>query len=150
MKEQGNNRRNNIKKMKKVTYYSKVNADLWLELNRRMIKKSKAMMANMVLDFSNYPKKKLPEDHWFNHQSAIDLDLMEYEQIFMDNSCEMLDKIYTLLSDKDKNIIDEYNEEQARESMAELYRELSSDDYGEGVYMSEGVYLQSDGTFTGE
>jgi hypothetical protein len=150
MKEQGNNRRNNIKKMKKVTYYSKVNADLWLELNRRMIKKSKAMMANMVLDFSNYPKKKLPEDHWFNHQSAIDLDLMEYEQIFMDNSCEMLDKIYTLLSDKDKNIIDEYNEEQSRESMAELYRELSSDDYGEGVYMSEGVYLQSDGTFTGE
>ena len=150
MKEQGNNRRNNIKKMKKVTYYSKVNADLWLELNRRMIKKSKAMMANMVLDFSNYPKKKLPEDHWFNHQSAIDLDLMEYEQIFMDNSCEMLDKIYTLLSDKDKNIIDEYNEEQARESMAELYRELSSDDHGEGVYMSEGVYLQSDGTFTGE
>jgi hypothetical protein len=136
--------------MKKVTYYSKVNADLWLELNRRMIKKSKAMMANMVLDFSNYPKKKLPEDHWFNHQSAIDLDLMEYEQIFMDNSCEMLDKIYTLLSDKDKNIIDEYNEEQARESMAELYRELSSDDYGEWVYMSEGVYLQSDGTFTGE
>ena len=136
--------------MKKVTYYSKVNADLWLELNRRMIKKSKAMMANMVLDFSNYPKKKLPEDHWFNHQSAIDLDLMEYDKIFINNSCEMLDKIYTLLSDKDKNIIDEYNEEQSRESMAELYRELSSDDYGEGVYMSEGVYLQSDGTFTGE
>jgi hypothetical protein len=104
----------------------------------------------MVLDFSNYPKKKLPEDHWFNHQSAIDLDLMEYDKIFIDNSCEMLDKIYTLLSDKDKNIIDEYNEEQSRESMAELYRELSSDDYGEGVYMSEGVYLQSDGTFTGE
>ena len=58
------------------------------------------------------------------------------------------DSIYKLLSDKDKNIIDEYIEGQVRESMVELYRELSSDDYGEGVYMSEGVYLQPDGTFT--
>ena len=134
--------------MKKVTYYSKVNADLWLELNRRTIKKSKAMMANMVFNFDVLPKEKLPEDHWFNHQAAIDVDIMDYNRLFVERSNEMLDSIYKLLSDKDKNIIDEYIEGQVRESMVELYRELSSDDYGEGVYMSEGVYLQPDGTFT--
>jgi len=134
--------------MKKVTYYSKVNADLWLELNRRMIKKSKAMMANMVFNFNILPKEKLPEDHWFNHQAAIDIDITDYDRLFVERSNDMLDRVYNALSDKDKNIIDEYIEEQTRESMVELYRELSSDDYGEGVYMSEGVYLQSDGTFT--
>ncbi len=134
--------------MKKVTYYTKPSADLWLELNRRMIKKSKAIKANMVLDFNNYPKEKLPEDHWFNQQAAIDMDLIEYNENFIRNSGQMLDKIYNALSAKDKKIIDKYIEDQVKKSLAELYAGLSSDDYGNGVYMSEGMYLQSDGTIT--
>jgi hypothetical protein len=136
--------------MKKVNYYTKINADLWLELNRRMVKKSKAMMTNMVLDLDRYPKEKLPEDHWFNYQAGIDLDLMEYNQLFFERSDEMLEKVYNALSTKDKKIIDKYNEDQINESMAKVYRELSSDDYGQGVYISEGTYLQSDGTFSDE
>jgi hypothetical protein len=134
--------------MKKINYYTKPSAELWLELNRRMVKKSNAMLTNMVLDLVNYPKEKLSEDHWFTHQAAIDADLMSYDRLFIERSHEMLDKVYKALSVKDKKIIDEYNEEQTRKSMTKLYKELSSDDYGQGVYMSEGTYLQSDGTFS--
>lgn len=134
--------------MKKVTYRTKPSADLWFELNRRMIKKSKAMMSNMVLDFNDYPQKKLPEDHWFNHQVGVDFELTEYRRIYIKNSCETLNKVYSALSAKDKKIIDKYNDEQVKKSMAELYKDLSSEDYGDGVYMSDGMYLHPDGTLT--
>jgi hypothetical protein len=75
---------------------------------------------------------------------------MEYNQLFFERSDEMLEKVYNALSTKDKKIIDKYNEDQINESMAKVYRELSSDDYGQGVYISEGTYLQSNGTFSDE
>ena len=134
--------------MKKITYHTKPSADLWFELNRRMLKKSKAMTTNMVLDFNDYPKDKLPEEHWFNHQACVDFELIEYKRRFIENSCETLNKVYSALSAKDKKIIDKYNDEQAKISMAELYKALSSEDYGDGVYMSDGMYLHPDGTLT--
>ena len=134
--------------MKKITYHTKPSADLWFELNRRMINKSKAMMSNLVLDLNDYPKKKLPEDHWFNYQVGVDFEVTEFRRRFMEISCETLNKVYKRLSAKDKKTIDKYNDEQAKISMAKLYKALSSEDYGDGVYMSDGMYLHPDGTLT--
>ena len=71
--------------MKNVTYQTKVDADLWLEMNRRIEKKSKSLLTNMVFSFKKYPEKELPEDHWFNYQRQIDFDLMEYNKIYILN-----------------------------------------------------------------
>jgi hypothetical protein len=108
--------------MKKIKYDTKIDADLWLELNRRAIKKSKIIRSNSILDLSRYPKEKLPDDHWFVYQAEIDSYLYEFSLFIMDKSEIMLEKVYAALSDEDKKIIDEYHEELKKEGEAQYKR----------------------------
>jgi len=135
--------------MSKIRHTTPINADLWLELEKRMERKSKAINnKTTVTEETLFIADGIEEDHWFIDQIKIDIELRKAEQTFIEKTDEMLKKIYGSLSDDDKKIIDNHIQDGINKSMAEVYRDLSSEDFGLGVYMSEGRYLQKDGTFS--
>lgn len=132
--------------MKNVAHYSPINAELWLELEKRMNRKSKAITTNSCLNLRTSPKVgEIDDNHWYIDQIKLDFELKNFERKFTEKSVEMLDKVYKALSDDDKKIIDDHIQDGINEAMMQVYNDLADNDFGQGVYMSEGMYLQSDG-----